>query len=214
MSQPKTFQDVINILNTAVNRADIAAKSNNYMDFINQAVRDIAYVHSWDQLSATATVTLAQGQTTVLLPNNFKDLQPGRFPAYVTIPDLNITVQECPVFSKEEISRIQSSFLPNPSLIYTSDNQGFQLGLIPPAVANSAWTILLYYFAYPDVVTDPTQTTQLLVFVPQLVISRTLSLIFQSINDPVWEEHEKTYQAMLQMYVSSDTQISQPEHSN
>ena len=212
---PLVFQDVINILNTAVNRPDIAATSNGYMDFINRAVRDIAALHSFDQMSVTTTVTLASGSGTASMPANFKDLQPGRYPAYVTAgAPYNYTSQPVPVYRKEEVSRIQQSFLPNPSLIYTSDNNGFQLGFLPPVTASANWSIFLYYFAYPDVVTDPTIGTQLLTFYPDLVISRTLQLVFESINDKISEMHAQNFKEQMAEFTEVDMAITNPQTSN
>lgn len=209
MAVPQTYQDVIDLLNTAVNRDDIAP---SYMDFINRAVRDIAVLHSFDQMSATATLSLGIGANQVTLPADFKDLQPGRFPVYASIG--GAAQAEIPVFRKEEISRIQSYFLANPSLIYTSDNNGFQLGFLPGVTATQIWNILLYYFAYPPVITDPTEGTPLLTFYPNLVIARVLSLIFQSINDPVWETHDKNFASQMAAFTGADIEITHPEKSN
>ncbi len=216
MSVPLVFQDVINILNVAVDRPDIAATSNGYTDFINRALREIAAGHSFDQMSETVSVTLVSGQPQVTLPSDFKDLQPGRFPVYASIggaPQVPI-----PVFRKEEISRLQlGGFIPNPSLIYTSDNNGFQLGLLPPNVAAANWVCLLYYFGYPAVVTlaqAATTGSPLLTFYPGLVIEKTLSLVFQSINDPIWEQHEQQFGELMKEFIAADISITAPERSN
>lgn len=202
MAVPQTYQDVIDILGTAVNRSDLQAK---YIDFINRAVRDIAAAHSFDQLGNKATVNFGSGQNLVVLPADFKDLQPGRF-TYAAIG--GGAVVPVPIYRKEEVERIQSVFMPAYYLIYSSDGNAFQLGLLPGALTAAAWVITLYYFAYPAPVTDPTQTTPLLVFYPNLVLARTLSLIFQSINDPIWEEHEKSYQVQLAQFTGADIRIS------
>lgn len=209
MPVPLVFQDVINLLNTAVNRSDIASE---YMDFINRAVREIAAGHSFDQMSEVGSVTLLINTNQVVLPPNFKDLQPGRFPAYAVIG--GAPTVPVPVYRKEEISRIQTQFMPMPSLIFTSDGSGFQLGLLPGQNSAAAWVIQLYYFAYPDVVTDPTVGTDLLTFYPNLVISKVLSLIFQSLNDPIWEQHEKQFAALMSEFVEADIDITKPERSN
>lgn len=204
------FQDVINILNRAVNRDDIAP---TYMDFINRAVREVAAGHSFDQMGETATLTLPIATNQIALPDDFKDLQSGRFPAYAIIGSSTVRVP-VPIYRKEEVSRFQAWFMPDPYLIITSDQPGFQIGLLPGFLTTSAWNILLYYFAYPAAVTDPTVGTPLLTFYPQLIISKTLSLIFESINDPMWEEHDHQFQVLMAEFTNADVEITKPEKSN
>jgi len=199
MAIPQSFNDVIAILNTSVNRPDIAP---SYADFINRAVRDTAAAHSFEQMKATATVTLPAGAGTIALPLNWKEPQNGRFWSFAKIG--SGTQAPCPVYSRSEIERLAASFLPSPYLVFTQDNSAFQLGLLPPAVASAAWAILVYYYAYPDVVTDLTKGTPLLTFYPNAILSKTLSLIFQSISDPVWQEHEQAWQTEMQRITGVD----------
>lgn len=201
MSVPLTFNGVIAILNTAVNRPDIASQ---YPDYINRAIRDTAVAHSFNQMQALATVTIPSGQAEIDLPDDWKEPQNGRYWAFAAIgAAAKVAI---PVYSRMEMERlaIAPQFLPNPYLLYTQDDDGFQVGFFPPNVAPATYIVDVYYFAYPAVVIDLATGTPLLTFYPNVIIEKTLSLIFQDLNDPIWKDHEAAWKDELGRVTDSD----------
>ncbi len=138
----------------------------------------------------------------IALPADWKEPQNGRYWAFAAI---GAAAQvQVPVFVRSELEELATAFLPNPHLIYTQDAGGFQVGLYPPNVAAAAWVISVYYFAYPAVLVADADMTGLLTFYPNLILSKTLSLIFQSVNDPIWQQHEQAWQQELQRVTGVD----------
>jgi len=197
-----TFQDAINQLVITVDRPDVANNSNNYMDFLNRAVHEAARRHSWDCMKATASVTVLDGNTEVDLPGDFKEFQNGRF--CVFDPDGN----PVPVYARTELEQLVPSFRPPVYFTYTQDNQGFQVTL--PVAASGDTTYTIYYFAYPGTVTDAGQTTPLLDLYQNMILSKTAALIFQSINDPVYQVHDAQFEKELVANSGEDIAVSLP----
>lgn len=187
-----TFQDVVNYLVTTVQRDDLLPR---YLGFVNDAVHKIAEMHSFEQMKATGTGSVAIGQTRASLPADFKELQDGRYPIFDTVgSNPGVLV---PVFSRAEVEKLLGAGLVPPlSFIYTQDYTGgtpnFYVDLPAPATALHTLN-QIYYFAYPSAVTDPTQTTPLITYFFNLVRLKAASIAFESINDPVYQLHENQF---------------------
>lgn len=209
MSLPLTLQDVLDDLAITVNRPDLSA---GFPDAFNRAVRDCAAAHSFDQLKVTGSVTLPSGQNSVSLSGmdpNFKEPQNERFWVYGKI-GASGAVQKIPVYSRGDLERLNSSFLPNPYLIYSQiANSVNQIGLFPGIVAADDYILTeVHYFAYPAPVTNPSEGTPLLTFYPNMVLARTRALIFQGINDPIWQEHDQVWKEEILRWTGVDMGVS------
>jgi len=181
-----TFDEAIASLTVTVDRDDLVS---TYPGFLNRAVRETALRWNFPQMKTTGTVTIASGAMTVALPSDFKAWQSLRFPASVVIG--SAPPVQVPVYTREEIERLSPAFRPTLYLIFSQDNGGYQITLPANATASNVFTV--YYFAYPATVTDTTLTTPLLRDYENLVISKARSLIFESINDPVYVAHESQF---------------------
>ncbi len=208
MAVPLTLQAVLNDLAVSVNRPDLAA---GYTDAFNRAVRDTAAAHSFDQMKKTGSLVLNSGQSSVSLTGmdaNWKEPQNERFWAYVSVG--GAAVVPLPIYTRGELERLQRSFLPNPYLVYFQDGNAYKLGLLPPATAAANYAMSeIHYFAYPAAVTDPTLGTPLLTFYPNMILSKTRALIFQSINDPIWETHDQAWKEEMLRWTGVDLGVSQ-----
>lgn len=206
MSVPLTLQDVLNDLAVSVNRPDLAG---GYIDAFNRAVRDTAAAHSFDQMKVTGATTLASGQKSVSLTAmdpNWKEPQNERFWIYGNVG--SGPVGPIPVYTRGELERI-GSFRPNPYLIYFQDGNAYKVGLFPPAVAAANYTLTeVHYFAYPALVTNPATGTPLLTFYPNMILAKTRALIFQSINDPIWETHDQAWKEEVLRWTGVDLGVS------
>ena len=207
MSVPLTLQDVLNDLAVTVNRSDLAPR---YTDFVNRALRDTAAAHSFDQMKKTGTVTLTSGQSSVSLSGmdaNWKEPQNERFWVYGQVGAG--TVGPIPVFTRGELERLRS-FRPSPYLLYFQDGNGvFKVGLYPPATAAANYVLTeVHYFAYPANMSAPTDTTPLLTFYPNMILSKTRALLFQSINDPIWETHDNAWKEEMLRWTGVDLGVS------
>jgi hypothetical protein len=181
-----TFAEAITSLTVTVDRDDLASK---YINFLNAAVRETALRWNFPQMKTTGTVTIATSAKTVALPSDFKAWQNLRFPASVVIGSASSV--QVPVYTREEIERLSPAFRPTLYLVFSQDNGAYQITLPANATASNVFTI--YYFAYPATVTDTTTTTPLLRDYENLVMSKARSLVFESINDPVYVAHESQF---------------------
>jgi hypothetical protein len=195
------FQGLINDLDITVNRDDLFS---SYLDFANQAVRDIAQKHSFAEMKAIGPASVAIGQTRVTLPADFKELQNGRYPVFDSV--LNALA---PVFIRSEVEKLLGAGLVPPySFIYTQDATGgaqnYYLDLAVPATA--IHTLTVYYFALPANCDDPTVTVTnpLVSRYFNLVRLKARSLAFESINDPVYKLHEMQFLTEFQQLTGVD----------
>lgn len=191
----RTFQGVIDQLTISVVRDDLLA-GNKYLDFVNQAVRKIAELHSFEQMKATGAGAVNAGQTRATLPADFKELQSGRYPVFDT--PSGSAGKLVPVFPRSEVEKLlDAGLVPEASYVYTQDFTGgaAQFFLDLPLPATVAHALVIYYFSYPPECTDPSNdvTTPLIQYYYDLVVFKALSIAFESINDPVYETHEKQF---------------------
>ncbi len=210
MAVPLTLQAVIADLRITVGRLDLEA-AGQYTDAFNRAVRDCAAAHSFDQMKKTAAGTFTSGQSSLSLTAIdalWKEPQNERFWIYGKTNPTG-PVGPIPIFTRGEIERLRS-FRPSPYLIYFQDGNVYRVGLLPPETAPATWTLTeIHYFAYPAAVTDPTLGTPLLTYYPNMVLARTRALLFQGINDPVWETHDQSWKEEMLRWTGVDLGVSQ-----
>ncbi len=207
-----TFQSVIDKLTETIQRDDLVP---DYLDFVNEAVHELALAHSFEQMKAIGTGTVAPGTTRAQLPPDFKELQDGRYPVFDSVAGSLV-----PVFTRPEIEKLLGNsnalgFVPPICYIYTQDftagQASFNLDLPAPDPNNVSHLLTMNYFAYPAIQTDPTQTTPLITYYFNMVFQKSASLAFDSINDPAGQAHENEYMKMLQPYIAEDLEASQAD---
>jgi hypothetical protein len=199
-----TFTEAIADLKITVDRPDIEA---GFLDFLNRGVHETAARHDWDQLKVTSEITIATGQRSAALPSTFKSWQNGRFCADNKIG--SAAAVPVPVYTRSDLESLSTLFRPTMYIVYTQDNGGFQISI--PNLAAAANVITAHYFAFPAAATDPNTTTPLLRDFPNMVLSKTRSLIFQSINDPVYTVHEEQFEKEVAIARDDDIKSSNPK---
>lgn len=199
-----TFQQALDRIQVAVDRDDLVS---SYPDFLNRALREAALRHSFDQMKTKFLATIAIGSNGFILPEDFKEFQNGRFPISASIGGApNVQV---PVYARSELEQLIAIFRPASYFTFVQDvSPGPNVFL--PALLTVAWDITLFYFAFPLVYTDYTMTPPLLDRYPNMILSKALSLIFQSISDPVYETHEDQFNKEIQMFTGEDILVSKP----
>lgn len=194
-----TFQEAIDSLKVTVDRPDLEA---TFPDQLNQAVREAADRHDWDQLKKTGTTAITIGNSIGTLPEDFKAWQNGRFCA----AEAGVPV---PVYTRTELERLVPLFRPTTHLTFTQDNDAKQIAL-PAAVLGTNRTFSLYYFGYPVEVVNMSLTTPLLRDYPQMILARARANIFKDINDPVYTVHEGQFEKEVAIATSDDVSDSNP----
>jgi hypothetical protein len=194
----------------AVQRDDLIG---TYLDYVNRAIHEISLKHSFEQMKAIGSGSVTIGQTRVQLPADFKELQDGRYPVFDSVANALV-----PVFTRPEVEKLLGAgnalgLVPKICYIYTQDFTGgvasFNLDL--PASDTVTHNVTMNYFAFPAIQTDPTQTTPLITFYFNLVLLKSLSIAFESINDPVYMVHEKQFQLEMQQYTGEDIETSEAD---
>ncbi len=180
-------------VNLGVLRADVAAASSNYADFINEARRELQNKRSWSFMKASADLTILQGDKTVALPDGFKELQPegsNGSPVSFILHDPNVPGAVWPVtihFEAEEIRRLWlfggqvSVWFGEMRLFLRVNANGAILGLEIEATEDMEFRV--EYIGYlPDLVA-PTDECPLTNAYPEMVIAKSKSLALAAIND-------------------------------
>lgn len=195
MSTVGTFQGLIDLLNTTVQRDDLASQ---YLDIANRAVRKLATMHSFEQMKATGVGTVVPGQTQVTLPVDFKEFQTGRYPIFDT--PVGSAGELAPVFPRVELEKLIGAGFVNPrGYVYTQDFTGgaqtFAVDRLSIDVV--AHNLKVYYFAYPPECADPANpaggTVPLLEFYFNLVLLKAYSIAFEGVNDELYVMHETQF---------------------
>lgn len=175
-----------------VQRDDLLSR---YLEFVNRAIHEIAIKHSFNEMKAQGSGTVTIGQTRATLPADFKELQDGRYPVFDSVANALV-----PVYMRPEVEKLIGTgaglgLVPPNSFIYTQDFTGgaasFRLDL--PQVATATHTLTINYFAYPVDATDPTTTTPLIQYYFNMVLLKSVSIAFLSLNDPVYKLHEMQF---------------------
>lgn len=200
-STVQTYQGIIDALTETVQRDDLLSQ---YLDITNRAVRELALKHSFTEMKATGAAIIPMGQTLVVMPTDFKELQAGRYPIFDAVPNQLVSV-----FARPEIEKLLSAGFVDPtSLIYTEDSS---TGVARQRVelqqaATVDHNLTVYYFAYPAPCTDPSggATTPLIVYFENLVKLKAFSIAFESVNDPVYMVHEKQFLLELNLETGED----------
>lgn len=191
-----TFTEAIERLRVAVDRTDL---EDQYLPFINQAIHETCGRYRWDETKVSGTVTFAEGSFEAELPSDFMSWQDGRFCAAIN----NSPV---PVYSRVELDRLAPSLRPSVYLLHQTI--GLRDFVWLPAPAEDDTLVDIYYYAYPAEVTEAdisessnsgeALTTPMLQQYPGMIFEKAASLLFASINDSKYLDHERQWEKDLE----------------
>lgn len=180
-------------VNLGVLRSDVAAASNGYADFINQGIKELENLRSFECMATQANVTIPEGQKQIALPDDFKELDARNTnggPVAFVLDDPANPGAVFPVeayFEAEELRRFfkfggQLAIAFGEMRVFLKrDKTGTYLGMVSPAI--QALTFRVDYYQYlPDMVEDD-DTCPLAEEYPEMVIAKAKALALASIND-------------------------------
>lgn len=199
-----TFQGLVDALVTTVQRDDL---QSTYLDFVNQGLRQCALAHSFPEMRKTGAGSVAVGETRATLPDDFKELQAGRYPIFDT--PAGGTGSLVPVFIRQEVEKLlPANLVPPASYISTVDTTtGTEANYVDlPSAATVVHALVVYYYAFPAKCEDASGdvTDPMIEKYFNMILEKSASLAFQSINDPIWQEHERAYLMEYQQNSGND----------
>lgn len=176
-----------------VQRTDVAAISNGYRDFINEAIIELENLRSWDCMRAEDDITILQGTLTAALPTGFKELQPintNGSPLSFVLNDPNNPGAVFPIdvsFQAQEIRRMWlfggeiAVWFGNMRIFLRKNASGAVIGLQTPAPEDMVFRV--DYFKYLPELVNETDQNALANAYPEMVIAKAKSLALASVND-------------------------------
>jgi len=190
--------DLIRFLERSVNRPDM---SDAYADWINQGLRSIYQSHSFLCMTDRITVTMANGDTSIVLPSNFKELKSERSPIYLSGQDG--TLLPCRV-TREALERRlltanQTIIVPtNPSTLFRDlpvwvdwdANDAFLYTLYP--VTGDTNFIIKCFVYLNDLVADTDQNYITRTY-EEMVKAKISAVAFEELRDPEWKDQEELF---------------------
>lgn len=180
-------------VNLGVLRADVAAASSGYADFINQAIKELEDLRSWNCMSTQVNVTILSTTKSIPIPADFKELDARNTnggPIAFVLTDPNNPGAVYPVIASFEAEELRRFFKFGGQLAIAfgemrvflkTDKTGTVLGMVSPALEDLTFRID-YYQYLPDLV-EETDTSPLAEAYPEMVIAKAKALALASIND-------------------------------
>ena len=176
-----------------VQRTDVAAISNGYRDFINEAINELQNLRSWDCMKMESDITIPQGELTVNMPDGFKELQPintNGSPLSFVLNDPSNPGAVFPIdvsFQAQEIRRLWlfggavAVWFGNMRIFLKKTAGVSFIGLQTPAPEDM--TFRVDYFKYLTELVDDTDQSPLANQYPEMVIAKAKSLALAAVND-------------------------------
>lgn len=213
-----TFEDIRRRVKIGVDRDDL---DDLYNDYINQGIREIENRCSFNYMKKASPITILNGDLTVSMPDDFKELVRQTSPVVqvVTPPNPNApAVFPCQLYSRQQMERLNSAASPwifaapqeqlgrRLNLIVDVENGVWFLSLLSAATADVPLRVNYYGYSEEIVSNDPEHP--LFTYYPNLVVSATKYMIFQDINDPQKIETEQEFERQLLKAKGTDRTIS------
>ena len=221
-----TFGDLKLMLAQQVNRSDM--ESTWYPIWINRALRRIQNDTSFTFMRSRADVTMAAGESSATLPDDFKELTPEK--SAITIVDPSLISQgvlaelPCELTSRENMLNYRAAtFVPSRPANVRGRLAGLPVyldrrwsGVSGSTVSTGGTTINILdvtaeplafrvsYFAYLPALANDVDTNTLLLEYPDLVESKVKSIAFSALNDPVATNFELASGKLLAEAVLDD----------
>ena len=206
--------DLIRFLERSVNRPDMA---DGYADWINQAMRSIYRDHSFLCMRHEVTVTMESGATSVLLPDDFKELRSERSPIYMVGSDGSML--PCDVSRESTERRLltanQTIIVPeNPSTIFRNlpvwiewGATNAELYTVYPVSGSTNFRIKYYRFL-PDLTADDDKN-QITMQYEEMVKAKLSAVAFEELRDPEWQDQEGLYVERRRAAIADDAYRAQ-----
>lgn len=198
---------ILNQLAVTVDREDI---SGTYVDFVNQALVQIQDLHSWDEMKKTSVAgTILAGVTFLDLPADFKEFQNGRFPTIVDEATSGGR-HNYAVYSVSEVEKLRPSLRPARHFVYEQRSGEVSRINLSEAKTEDLQVQAKYYAYLPELAEGDVTEHLLLSSYPNMVLSKTLSLVFQSLNDDQFIVHERAFANEFKNNSGKDIKVSYP----
>jgi hypothetical protein len=195
-----TLDELDSRMAVGVSRPDIANAYGKYVQFINDAQREICRRRSWSWMKALWTGTLSAGQSSLALPASFKELSPTRTPVHVLVSGTEYPVE---IWTLEKHKRRAASKVGTEIVAHLEDAGSTKsLEFITPFDQDQTFTVR--YYAYPDNLTQATSSNTLTSQFPDMLLSLAKARAFFVVNDPVGAEHLAAYEQQFRQAAASD----------
>jgi hypothetical protein len=206
------FADMQAAVKQGVLRNDLS-----YDGFVNAALREIQNRRSWSFMRTRKNITLLAGQTSVALPDDYKELQNVRPAITLAITDPAVPGGSVakPVAVVTEAQQVRSAwnfdltmfplmtvFINEESDFTTYGTQVKTLGIVVPGTQDLVFTVRYYRFL-PDLV-NPTDTNQFTIQYPEMVELKAKTKAFNRINDPAAGQTEQLFGEQFLVAVRED----------
>jgi len=199
------LSNTLSQLAVTVDRPDI---EGTYVDFVNRAITQIEDLHSWDEMKETSTAgSIPVGTTFLNLPLDFKEFQNGRYPTIVD-EETSGGRHKYVVYSKTELERLRPSLRPTRHFIFEQRSGEVSRLLLSEPKTEVLGVQVEYYKYLPELKAGVVETSLLLSSYPNMVVSKTLSLIFQSLNDDQFITHEQAFANEFKNNSGKDVKVS------
>jgi hypothetical protein len=186
-----TLRDLKRVLEVSVMRDDL---SEFHKAWINQALREICQDISFNCMRTSSTVTITSGNSSTLLPADFKELTPARPPVHLIGTDGALSPVD--VTRREDIiklravfrSPVATSLTGSTQVFIENDGQSWTLNLIDDADSDTDFDVS--YFRILPNLEDDDDSNYLTITYEDLVESKLKAIAFAKVNDPVstfWE---------------------------
>lgn len=192
-------------MTVGVSRSDIA-NAGSYVQFLNDAQRQICRDRSWKWMKGKSTLSLTAGQTTLALPTLFKELTSSTSPVHLISGGVEYPVD---VWSVEKHKRRALSQADTAAACHLDDTVSpAVLDFIRPFDSDTSFTVLCY--SYPADLVSGSDTNRLTIEHPEMLLALAKSFAFLAVNDPAAADFLALYQKLFDKASAADgySQIS------
>lgn len=196
--------DLKTMLAVGVNRSDCETL---YEGWINRALRKIQQDLDLRAGRSKVTADIPAGETSVILPADFKCLTSERYPVYLAA-DTAGGPYPCDVVSREHAINLQASAWPSAinrtnarygTFVFLDIEDDFtgltSLNVVQPASQDLSFTVSCYKFLAP--LEEDAEENVLTTEYEDLVESKVKAVAFSAINDPLAGSFEQLYRMRL-----------------
>lgn len=206
-----TFETIKRRLEIGVDRTDLSAE---YGSFVNEAIREICRMRSWQDMKSRAEVTVAANATTASLPADFKELH-QEHPA-ITYQATDGTSLPCEVVSRSKMDRWQGNFFLSAARTNAPLNTRVRLQVYvdrldgTPVLSThspltEAVTFDVNHYRYLPDLADNEDSNFLLRNHPEMCVAKAKAIALETINDPLAADFESIFALRFREASGSDS---------
>jgi hypothetical protein len=175
-----TKSELRRMLEIGIARDDLASE---YDGWINRGIRAVQRDHSYNCMRHVGVVTMTSGTSSVLLPSDFKELQPQK--GSVSVFDAATGYYMCEVTTREKLIRQSLSARGGgfqASIFLSSDGNVASLNFLDTTLSDVTFSVAYFRFL-PPLLAD-TDENYLTREFEDLVQAKIKHIAFSAINDP------------------------------